>query len=147
MIVGRSGLLTTGTDPFGIEARPDLDFDGIGFCAQARLLVDEAWKALAVVQKGDQLHVEVGAMTNASTLQQSAAPGLDDDCKDLAEWPRSWMGLPKDLVPGEKMVAYFRPFWNILIDLGLSKKTIRKHVDNLWILGGRRSAICIQPHL
>jgi hypothetical protein len=46
------------------------------------------------------------------------------------------MGLPKDLVPGEKMVAYFRPFLEHLIDLGLSKKTIRKHVDNLWVLGG-----------
>ena len=46
------------------------------------------------------------------------------------------MGLPKDLVPGEKMVAYFRPFLEHLIHLGLSKKTIRKHVDNLWVLGG-----------
>ncbi len=46
------------------------------------------------------------------------------------------MGLPKDLVPGEKMVAYFRPFLEHLVDLGLSKKTIRKHVDNLWVLGG-----------
>ncbi len=46
------------------------------------------------------------------------------------------MGLPEDLVPGEKMVAYFRPFLEHLIDLGLSRKTIRKHVDNLWVLGG-----------
>lgn len=46
------------------------------------------------------------------------------------------MGLPEDLVPGEKMVAYFRPFLEHLIDVGLSRKTIRKHVDNLWVLGG-----------
>jgi hypothetical protein len=78
----------------------------------------------------------MGVMTNASTLQQSAAPGFDDYFKDLPEWPGSWMGLPKDLVRGEKMVAYFRPFLEHLIDLGLSKKTIRKHVDNLWVLGG-----------
>ena len=75
-------------------------------------------------------------MAKASTLQQSATARIDDYCKDLAEWPRSWMGLPEDLVPGEKMVAYFRPFLEHLIDLGLSRKTIRKHVDNLWVLGG-----------
>ena len=53
-------------------------------------------------------------------------------CQDLEEWPRSWMGFAEDIPPGEKMVAYFRP----LIGLNLSQKTIRKHVDNLWILGG-----------
>jgi hypothetical protein len=34
------------------------------------------------------------------------------------------------------MVAYFRPFLEHLVRLQLSRKTIRKHVDNLWILGG-----------
>jgi hypothetical protein len=93
-------------------------------------------ESAALVQKRDNRHAVMGVMTNASTLQQSAAPGLDDYFKDLPEWPSSWMGLPKDLVRGEKMVAYFRPFLEHLIDLGLSKKTIRKHVDNLWVLGG-----------
>jgi len=93
-------------------------------------------ESAALVQNRDTLQVEMGVMTNASTLQQSAAPGLDDYGRDLHEWPSSWMGLPKDLVPGEKMVAYFRPFLEHLIDLGLSRKTIRKHVDNLWVLGG-----------
>jgi hypothetical protein len=99
-------------------------------------LVNESREAIALVKKRDNLHVEMGAMAKVSTQQQSAAARIDDYCKDLAEWPRSWMGLPKDLVPGEKMVAYFRPFLEHLIHLGLSKKTIRKHVDNLWVLGG-----------
>ncbi len=34
------------------------------------------------------------------------------------------------------MVVFFRPFIEHLIELNLSRKTIRKHVDNLWILGG-----------
>jgi hypothetical protein len=34
------------------------------------------------------------------------------------------------------MVAYFQPFLEHLIGRNLSRKTIRKHVDNLWILGG-----------
>jgi hypothetical protein len=46
------------------------------------------------------------------------------------------MGFPKDIPPGEKMVAYFRPFLEHLIQRNLSRKTIRRHVDNLWILGG-----------
>jgi hypothetical protein len=57
-------------------------------------------------------------------------------CRDLDDWPRSWMGVEKDLPPGEKMVTYFRPFLEHLVRLELSRKTIRKHADNLWILGG-----------
>jgi hypothetical protein len=55
---------------------------------------------------------------------------------DLENWPRSWMGWEKDLPPGEKLVACFRPFIEHLASSGLSRKTIRKHIDNLWILGG-----------
>jgi len=46
------------------------------------------------------------------------------------------MGFPQDLLPGEKMVACFRPFLEHLIGLNLSRKTLRQHVDNLWMLGG-----------
>jgi len=46
------------------------------------------------------------------------------------------MGLEQDIPPGQKMVAYFRPFLQHLVHLNLTRKTIRKHVDNLWILGG-----------
>ena len=46
------------------------------------------------------------------------------------------MGFPKDLPPGEQIVACFRPFLEHLIRLQLSRKTLRKHIDNLWVLGG-----------
>jgi hypothetical protein len=46
------------------------------------------------------------------------------------------MGFEKDLPPGEKIVEYFLPFLQHLVSLDLSRKTIRKHTDNLWILGG-----------
>jgi hypothetical protein len=46
------------------------------------------------------------------------------------------MGLEKDLPPGEELVAYFRPFIEHLASSSLSPKTIRQHVDNLWMLGG-----------
>jgi hypothetical protein len=61
---------------------------------------------------------------------------LEHYCRDLNGWPRSWMGLEKDLPPGEKLVACFRPFLEELVASHLSPKTIQKHVDNLWALGG-----------
>jgi hypothetical protein len=57
-------------------------------------------------------------------------------CRDLDRWPRSWMGLEKDLPPGEQILACLRPFIEYLAFSALSPKTIRRHVDNLWALGG-----------
>ena len=46
------------------------------------------------------------------------------------------MGEEKDLPPGRKLVECFTPFLLDLAASGLSKRTIQRHVDNLWILGG-----------
>ena len=46
------------------------------------------------------------------------------------------MGLEKDLPPGEQLLALFRPFLEYLAASDLSPKTIQKHVDNMWALGG-----------
>ena len=46
------------------------------------------------------------------------------------------MGLEKDLLPGEQLLALFRPFLEYLAAADLSPKTIQKHVDNMWMLGG-----------
>jgi hypothetical protein len=46
------------------------------------------------------------------------------------------MGLDKDLPPGEQLLALFRPFLENLAASDLSPKTIQKHVDNMWALGG-----------
>ena len=46
------------------------------------------------------------------------------------------MGWEKDVPPGEELVACFRPFLEDLVASDLSPKTIQKHVDNLWALGG-----------
>jgi len=42
----------------------------------------------------------------------------------------------EDLPPGESLVACFRPFLEHLASSGLSRKTVRRHVNNLWLLGG-----------
>jgi len=57
-------------------------------------------------------------------------------CGDLEAWPRSWMGVEKDLIPGAALVICFRPFIEGLASSGLSPKTVRQHIDNLWTLGG-----------
>src|ERR1700704_686269 len=74
-----------------------------------------------------------------STINRAAPASsvlLERYCRGLDGWPRSWMGWEKDLPPGEKLVACFRPFLEHLASTSLSRKTIRKHVDNLWVLGG-----------
>ena len=57
-------------------------------------------------------------------------------CRDLDEWPTLWMGVEKDLPPGRALVVCFRPFIENLASSGLTPKTIRQHVANLWTLGG-----------
>jgi hypothetical protein len=46
------------------------------------------------------------------------------------------MGVEKDLPPGEALIVCLRPFIEHLAASGLSPKTVRQHVDNLWTLGG-----------
>jgi hypothetical protein len=65
-----------------------------------------------------------------------SSSNLERYCRDLNGWPRSWIGWEKDLPPGERLVACFRPFLEHLVSSDLSPKTIQKHVDNVWALGG-----------
>lgn len=46
------------------------------------------------------------------------------------------MGLEKDLPVGQALLVCLRPFIEHLASSTLSRKTIRRHVDNLWLLGG-----------
>jgi len=79
-------------------------------------------------------------MAKTSRVNRAATAAASSDasvyCRDLDNWPRSWMGLEKDLPPGEELVVCFRPFIERLAASGLSSKSMRRHVDNLWILGG-----------
>ena len=55
---------------------------------------------------------------------------------DLDEWPDSWMIDQPDRAVGKAIVSVLTPFIEHLINQGLTKRTIKRHVDNLWALGG-----------
>jgi hypothetical protein len=78
--------------------------------------------------------------TKTSRINRNAASASSHDasayCRDLDNWPQSWMGLKEDLLPGEALVVCMRPFIEHLASSALSPKTIRRHVANLWSLGG-----------
>ena len=74
------------------------------------------------------------SVTRATTSALSSDPAPPGH--DLDDWPRSWMGLEKDVPPGEQLLACFRPFIAHLTSSRLSRRTIGKHLDNLWMLGG-----------
>jgi len=79
------------------------------------------------------------AAAKTSTINRATpvSPSLlERYCRGLNDWSRSWMGWEKDLPPGDKLVACFRPFLEGLVASDLSPKTIQKHIDNLWALGG-----------
>lgn len=46
------------------------------------------------------------------------------------------MGIEQDLAPGEQLLPLYRRFIEHLVASDLSSKTIGRHVDNLWSLGG-----------
>ena len=68
--------------------------------------------------------------------QLPAADPLQTYCPDLNDWPRSWSYEPRDIPPGQQMVEYFKPFLRDLLAHDLSRKTLRQHRDNIWVLGG-----------
>ncbi len=71
-----------------------------------------------------------------STPPMTRAVTLEDICPDFAEWPRRWMSVKADEIYGQGLLAVMRPLVEHLLAGGLSKKTIRRHLDNLWLLGG-----------
>ena len=76
-------------------------------------------------------------VTRIHRAAAAPAAGIERYCRGLNEWPRSWMGLEKDVAAGEKLVGCFRPFLERLVrSAELSPETIQKHVDHLWVLGG-----------
>jgi len=73
---------------------------------------------------------------DTAAIVASDAERLAQYCPDLDNWPRSWSVAPRDLASGQRLVECFKPFLLQLLAAGLSRKTLRIHRDNLWVLGG-----------
>lgn len=66
----------------------------------------------------------------------ASQPNLDALTACMEKWPASWAGVREDEPPGRAMVAELRPFVAHLIDSGLAARTVRRHIDFLWAIGG-----------
>jgi hypothetical protein len=79
-------------------------------------------------------------MADRQAVSAAEPVSADDElaafCRDLDQWPTSWMYEQRDLSPGRQVVECFKPFLRHLLSLELSRKTLRQHRDNLWLLGG-----------
>ena len=61
---------------------------------------------------------------------------LKEICPDYENWPSTWMGVKEDLICGRELIELFRPFIEQVITSKLSFRSQKKHIDNLWLLGG-----------
>lgn len=55
---------------------------------------------------------------------------------DFEDWPERWMGVEEDLEYGRRLLEVIRPFAESLVVSGLSKRTVKDHLDFLWLFGG-----------
>ena len=105
-----------------------------------RALVNKAGKVLVVVQPEDQPHDSkpkyVAGMLAILPAQQAIADLLQSYCPDLDQWPRSWAYKARDIPYGLRTVECCKPFLREMLARSLSRKTLRQHLDNIWILGG-----------
>jgi len=60
---------------------------------------------------------------------------IDKLWADFYEWPERWAGVPKDVAYGKEIIEIYKPFVEELL-LRHNLKTAKRHLDNLWLLGG-----------
>jgi len=72
----------------------------------------------------------------AIITEDASAQALIQYCPDLENWPQSWRYEERDVIPGKRIVDFFKPFLLHLLAQGLAAKTLRRHRDHLWMLGG-----------
>lgn len=59
-----------------------------------------------------------------------------DICPDFPEWPQRQRGVEVDVAYGQDLLEVMRSFVIHLIAKRLTEKTIRNHMNNIWLLGG-----------
>jgi hypothetical protein len=56
---------------------------------------------------------------------------------DLVDWPERWMRDDPDLATGREILRALEPFLAALAASSLSRRTLRRHIDNTFLLGGQ----------
>ncbi len=69
-------------------------------------------------------------------MPSTALEALIKLCPDLADWPQRWHYVEADIASGQRFLECFRPFLLHLLEQGLATKTLQRHRDHLWMLGG-----------
>ena len=77
-----------------------------------------------------------GSVDGASIVTPHDAQRLRQACPDLDNWPNSWSYDQPDLAVGQRIIEVLIPFLLDLLNQGLARQTVRRHRDNLWMLGG-----------
>jgi hypothetical protein len=73
--------------------------------------------------------------SSSKMSDQKMLQGLFIYCKDIEEWPSRWRESDEDLDCGQKILEQMIPFAASLIEKKLARSTIRKYLDNLFLLG------------
>ena len=60
---------------------------------------------------------------------EASAQALAQYCPDLENWAQSWCYEQSDLVQGQRIVKFLKPFLLHLLNQRLSAKTLHKHRD------------------
>lgn len=63
-------------------------------------------------------------------------PSSNEVATLMEDWPRSWAGTDEDEPVGRRLMAVLHLFMTHLQQHDLSARTLRRHLDNLWLIGG-----------
>lgn len=88
-----------------------------------------SWQLCRISPQGTD-HSEI------APVPRRTAYTIDQLLTMMAPWPASWASDDDDLEPGADLVDAFQPFVRHLHHKGLATNTIRRHMNELWALGG-----------
>lgn len=71
-----------------------------------------------------------------STKKPRKPVNLDALLALMVSWPKSWAGTADDIPIGETIVNEMKPFITHLASKRLTAATVRRHLDNCWVIGG-----------
>ena len=69
-------------------------------------------------------------------MRDAEATALAEYCPDLTQWPQRWQIDQHDIAAGRRIVEFLTPFLLHLLGEGMATKTLHRHRDHLWMLGG-----------